>query len=211
MKIGKYLEGKIVSVTMPNDDIEKGKKEIEELINKNNINIVAIGNGTASRESEKVVSEIIKGKDVKYIIVNEAGASVYSASKLGAEEFPDVNVSIRGAISIARRLQDPLSELVKIEPKAIGVGQYQHDVNQTKLEERLYNVVEDSVNKVGVDLNTATFSLILYVAGISKRQAKAIVKYREDNRKIFRKKRTFKSIWSRRKSIYTSSRIFKNI
>ena len=151
MKIGKYLSGKIVSVTMPNDDIEKGKKEIEELIKKNNINIVAIGNGTASRESEKVVSEIIKGKDVKYIIVNEAGASVYSASKLGAEEFPDVNVSIRGAISIARRLQDPLSELVKIEPKAIGVGQYQHDVNQTKLEERLYNVVEDTVNKVGVD------------------------------------------------------------
>ena len=211
MKIGKYLEGKIVSVTMPNDDIEKGKKEIEELINKNNINIVAIGNGTASRESEKVVSEIIKGKDVKYIIVNEAGASVYSASKLGAEEFPDINVSIRGAISIARRLQDPLSELVKIEPKAIGVGQYQHDVNQIKLEERLYNVVEDSVNKVGVDLNTATFSLISYVAGISKKQAKAIVKHREDNRKIFRKKRTFKSIWSRRKSIYTSSRIFKNI
>ena len=211
MKIGKYLEGKIVSVTMPNDDIEKGKKEIEELINKNNINIVAIGNGTASRESEKVVSEIIKGKDVKYIIVNEAGASVYSASKLGAEEFPDVNVSIRGAISIARRLQDPLSELVKIEPKAIGVGQYQHDVNQTKLEERLYNVVEDSVNKVGVDLNTATFSLISYVVGISKKQAKAIVKHREDNRKISRKKRTFKSIWSRRKSIYTSSRIFKNI
>ena len=208
---GKYLEGKIVSVTMPNDDIEKGKKEIEELINKNNINIVAIGNGTASRESEKVVSETIKGKDVKYIIVNEAGASVYSASKLGAEEFPDVNVSIRGAISIARRLQDPLSELVKIEPKAIGVGQYQHDVNQTKLEERLYNVVEDSVNKVGVDLNTATFSLISYVAGISKKQAKAIVKHREDNRKISRKKRTFKSIWSRRKSIYTSSRIFKNI
>ena len=129
MKIGKYLEGKIVSVTMPNDDIEKGKKEIEELIKKNNINVIAIGNGTASRESEKVVSEIIKGKDVKYIIVSEAGASVYSASKLGAEEFPDVNVSIRGAISIARRLQDPLSELVKIEPKAIGVGQYQHDVN----------------------------------------------------------------------------------
>ena len=120
-------------------------------------------------------------------------------------------MSIRGAISIARRLQDPLSELVKIEPKAIGVGQYQHDVNQTKLEERLYNVVEDSVNKVGVDLNTATFSLISYVAGISKKQAKAIVKHREDNRKIFRKKRTFKSIWSRRKSIYTSSRIFKNI
>ena len=200
MKIGKYLSGKIVSVTMPNDDIEKGKKEIEELINKNNINIVAIGNGTASRESEKVVSEIIKGK-----------ASVYSASKLGAEEFPDVNVSIRGAISIARRLQDPLSELVKIEPKAIGVGQYQHDVNQTKLEERLYNVVEDTVNKVGVDLNTATFSLISYVAGISKKQAKAIVKHREDNRKISRKKRTFKSIWSRRKSIYTSSRIFKNL
>jgi len=196
---------------MPNDDIEKGKKEIEELIKKNNINVIAIGNGTASRESEKVVSEIIKGKDVKYIIVSEAGASVYSASKLGAEEFPDVNVSIRGAISIARRLQDPLSELVKIEPKAIGVGQYQHDVNQTKLEERLYNVVEDTVNKVGVDLNTATFSLILYVAGISKKQAKAIVKHREDNRKIFRKKRTFKSIWSRRKSIYTSSRIFKNL
>ena len=211
MKIGKYIEGKIVSVTMPNDDIEKGKKEIEELIKKNNINVIAIGNGTASRESEKVVSEIIKGKDVKYIIVSEAGASVYSASKLGAEEFPDVNVSIRGAISIARRLQDPLSELVKIEPKAIGVGQYQHDVNQTKLEERLYNVVEDSVNKVGVDLNTATFSLISYVAGISKNQAKAIVKHREDNRKIFRKKRTFKSIWSRRKSIYTSSRIFKNL
>lgn len=177
---GKFLSEEIIHVTMPNDDVKKGMDKLSLMLLKDKIDIIAIGNGTASRESEKLVADLIKGTNVKYIIVSEAGASVYSASKLATEEFPNVNVSIRGAISIARRLQDPLSELVKIEPKSIGVGQYQHDVNQKELEESLANVVGDTVNKVGVDVNTATFSLISYVSGLSKRQAKAIVKYREE-------------------------------
>lgn len=180
---GKFTDSDIIYVTMPQDDKEKGIERLKQLITKNDIDVVAIGNGTASRESEKIVADVIRGTKTEYIIVSEAGASVYSASKIAKEEFPDVNVSIRGAISIARRLQDPLSELVKIEPKSIGVGQYQHDVNQKELEEQLHNVVEDVVNKVGVDLNTATFSLLSYVSGINKKQAKAIVKYREENGK----------------------------
>ena len=156
--------------------------------------MIAIGNGTASRESELFVSEMIKKCDheVLYTIVSEAGASVYSASKLAAEEFPDFDVSIRGAISIARRLQDPLAEFVKIDPKSIGVGQYQHDVNQKKLEEILAGVVEDSVNKVGVDVNTATPSLLSYVSGINKTIAKNIVKYRDENGKITTRKELLK-------------------
>ena len=177
---GKFLSEEIIHVTMSNDDVKKGMDKLSLMLLKDKIDIIAIGNGTASRESEKLVADLIKGTNVKYIIVSEAGASVYSASKLATEEFPNVNVSIRGAISIARRLQDPLSELVKIEPKSIGVGQYQHDVNQKELEESLTNVVGDTVNKVGVDVNTATFSLISYVSGLSKRQAKSIVKYREE-------------------------------
>ena len=158
----------------------------------------AIGNGTASRESEIFVADVIKevkekyGKEVHYAIVSEAGASVYSASKLATEEYPDINVSLRGAISIARRLQDPLAELVKIEPKAIGVGQYQHDVDQKKLGESLTGVVEDAVNKVGVDVNTATPSLLSYVAGVNKAIANNIVKYRDENGKIKERKELLK-------------------
>ena len=158
----------------------------------------AIGNGTASRESELFVADVIKevkekyGKEVHYAIVSEAGASVYSASKLATEEYPDINVSLRGAISIARRLQDPLAELVKIEPKAIGVGQYQHDVDQKKLGESLTGVVEDAVNKVGVDVNTATPSLLSYVSGINKTIANNIVKYRDENGKLKERKELLK-------------------
>lgn len=156
--------------------------------------MIAIGNGTASRESEMFVADMIKDtkRDVHYVIVSEAGASVYSASKLATEEYPDINVSIRGAISIARRLQDPLAELVKIDPKAIGVGQYQHDVNQKKLAESLTGVVEDSVNKVGVDVNTATPSLLSYVSGINNTIAKNIVKYRDENGKLKNRKQLLK-------------------
>lgn len=192
-KTGKFISEDIIHVTMPNDNVTAGLERLKKLISKDNIDIIAIGNGTASRESEKLVANLIKGTNTKYIIVSEAGASVYSASKLATEEFPDVNVSIRGAISIARRLQDPLSELVKIEPKSIGVGQYQHDVNQKELEERLKNVVVDTVNSVGVDINTATFSLISYVSGLSKRQAKAIVKHREE-KGIFKNREEIKKV-----------------
>ena len=165
-----------------------------KLINKYNVNMIAIGNGTASRESEMFVSDLIKDvkHEIHYAIVSEAGASVYSASKLATEEYPDINVSLRGAISIARRLQDPLAELVKIEPKAIGVGQYQHDVNQKKLTESLTGVVEDAVNKVGVDVNTATPSLLSYVAGINKTIANNIVKYRDENGKLKERKELLK-------------------
>lgn len=180
-KTGKFTDELIVHVTMPNDDVKTGMEKVAKLVKKHDIDIIAIGNGTASRESEKLISDMIKGTDTKYIIVSEAGASVYSASKIAKEEFPDTDVSIRGAISIARRLQDPLSELVKIDPKSIGVGQYQHDVNQKRLVEKLDNITQDTVNKVGVNLNTATFSLLSYVSGLSKRQAKNIVKYREKN------------------------------
>ena len=183
---GKLLATTTVYPTAPQNDVEGAKKELLSLIKKYNINMIAIGNGTASRESEMFVSDIIKKADheVFYAIVSEAGASVYSASKLATEEYPDINVSLRGAISIARRLQDPLAELVKIDPKAIGVGQYQHDVNQKRLNESLTGVVEDAVNKVGVDVNTATPSLLSYVSGINKTIAGNIVKFRDENGKI---------------------------
>lgn len=182
-KNGKLLDTTTVYPTEPQNKVEESKKELKALIEKYNIDIIAIGNGTASRESEKFVSDMIKeiDRDVQYIIVSEAGASVYSASELANEEHPDINVSLRGAISIARRLQDPLAELVKIDPKSIGVGQYQHDLNQKKLEGVLDGVVEDSVNSVGVDLNTASYSLLEHIAGISKTIAKNIVAYREEN------------------------------
>ena len=191
---GKVLDITTVYPTEPQNDVEGAEKELIKLINKNKVNMIAIGNGTASRESELFVSEMIKkcNHEVLYTIVSEAGASVYSASKLATEEYPDINVSIRGAISIARRLQDPLAEFVKIDPKSIGVGQYQHDVNQKKLEESLAGVVEDSVNKVGVDVNTATPSLLSYVSGINKTIAKNIVKYRDENGKITTRKELLK-------------------
>ena len=191
---GKVLDYTTVYPTAPQNDVEGAKKELLKLIKKDKIDMIAIGNGTASRESEMFVADMIKeaNREVCYVIVSEAGASVYSASKLATEEYPDINVSIRGAISIARRLQDPLAELVKIDPKAIGVGQYQHDVNQKKLAESLTGVVEDSVNKVGVDVNTATPSLLSYVSGINKTIAKNIVKYRDENGKIKNRKQLLK-------------------
>ncbi|NMB44770.1 MAG: RNA-binding transcriptional accessory protein [Clostridiales bacterium] len=180
---GKCLYTTVVFPTAPQNKVDDTKLIVKKLIDKFNITLVAIGNGTASRESELIVAEILKevGKDVRYVIVNEAGASVYSASKLATEEFPDYDVGQRSAISIARRLQDPLAELVKIDPKSIGVGQYQHDMNQKKLGSALSAVVEDCVNRVGVDLNTASAALLEYVSGISKAVAKNIVIYREEN------------------------------
>ena len=191
---GKVLDISTVYPTAPQNDEEGAKKELLKLIEKDNIDMIAIGNGTASRESEAFVSNMIKEAkhEVNYVIVSEAGASVYSASKLATEEYPDINVSIRGAISSARRLQDPLAELVKIDPKAIGVGQYQHDVNQKKLAESLTGVVEDAVNKVGVDVNTATPSLLGYVSGINSSIAKNIVKYRDENGKLKNRKELLK-------------------
>ncbi len=191
---GKLLATTTVYPTEPQNDVEGAKKELKALISKYDIDIIAIGNGTASRESESFVAEMIKeiDKDLHYAIVSEAGASVYSASKLATEEYPDINVSLRGAISIARRLQDPLAELVKIDPKAIGVGQYQHDVDQNKLTESLTGVVEDAVNEVGVDVNTATPSLLSYVAGINKTIANNIVKYRDENGKLKERKELLK-------------------
>lgn len=191
---GKVLDTSTVYPTVPQNDVENAKKTLLDLIEKHHVDMIAIGNGTASRESEMFVSDMIKEvkHDICYVIVSEAGASVYSASKLATEEYPDINVSIRGAISIARRLQDPLAELVKIDPKAIGVGQYQHDVNQKKLSESLTGVVEDSVNKVGVDVNTATPSLLSYVAGINNTIAKNIVKYRDENGKLKERKELLK-------------------
>ncbi len=195
---GKVLDYTTIYPTEPQNDIMGAKKELIRLILKDNVDMFAIGNGTASRESEQFVAELIQeikekyNKELVYVIVSEAGASVYSASKLATEEYPDINVSIRGAISIARRLQDPLAELVKIDPKAIGVGQYQHDVNQKKLGESLTGVVEDAVNSVGVDVNTATPSLLSYVAGVSQTVAKNIVKYREDNGKFKERKELLK-------------------
>jgi uncharacterized protein len=189
-KTGKLLDTVTVYPTEPQNDVEGAKKTLKALIKKYNVNMIAIGNGTASRESETFVSNMIKEieEPVYYAIVSEAGASVYSASKLATEEYPDINVSLRGAISIARRLQDPLSELVKIDPKAIGVGQYQHDVNQKKLSESLTGVVEDAVNSVGVDVNTATPSLLSYVSGINGTIAKNIVKYRDENGELKQRK-----------------------
>lgn len=191
---GKLLDYTTVYPTEPQNDVVRARRELLKLIEKDKVDMIAIGNGTASRESEMFVADMIKDtkRDVHYVIVSEAGASVYSASKLATEEYPDINVSIRGAISIARRLQDPLAELVKIDPKAIGVGQYQHDVNQKKLAESLTGVVEDSVNKVGVDVNTATPSLLSYVSGINNTIAKNIVKYRDENGKLKNRKQLLK-------------------
>jgi len=191
---GKLLDTITVYPTPPQNEVEKTKKILKEMIEKFNVDIIAIGNGTASRESEIFVADMIKEMDreVYYTIISEAGASVYSASKLANEEYPDINVSLRGAISIARRLQDPLAELVKIDPKHVGVGQYQHDVNQKRLDEVLTGVVEDAVNNVGVDLNTASPSLLGYVAGISKSIAKNIVKFREEKGKFTERKQLLK-------------------
>jgi len=191
---GKVLDTTTVYPTAPQNDVEGAKKVLLALIQKHKINMIAIGNGTASRESEMFVADLIKeaNHEVFYAIVSEAGASVYSASKLATEEYPDINVSLRGAIAIARRLQDPLAELVKIDPKAIGVGQYQHDVDQKRLSESLTGVVEDAVNKVGVDLNTATPSLLSYVSGINKTIAKNIVNFRDENGKFKNRKQLLK-------------------
>ncbi|MCR5255877.1 MAG: RNA-binding transcriptional accessory protein [Acetatifactor sp.] len=180
---GKVLDTKVIYPTAPQNKVEEAKAELKKLIKKYNVDLISVGNGTASRESEQVIVDLIKELDhpVQYVIVNEAGASVYSASKLATEEFPNFDVGQRSAASIARRLQDPLAELVKIDPQSIGVGQYQHDMNQKKLGEALGGVVETAVNKVGVDLNTASVSLLEYVSGISKAIAKNIVDYREAN------------------------------
>ncbi len=184
---GKLLDTATVYSTAPQNDITNSSRVLKNLITKHKVDIISLGNGTASRESEMFLSELISevekesGRRLYYVIVSEAGASVYSASELGAKEFPDINVSLRGAVSIARRLQDPMAELVKIDPKSIGVGQYQHDVSQKKLDEALTGVVEDGVNSVGVDLNTASASLLSYISGINSSIAKNIVEYREEN------------------------------
>ena len=180
---GRILDTKVIYPTAPQNKVRESKHELQKLVSKYNVSVISVGNGTASRESEQVIIEFIKEqkKPLQYVIVNEAGASVYSASKLATEEFPQFDVGQRSAASIARRLQDPLAELVKIDPKAIGVGQYQHDMNQKKLDSALTGVVEKCVNRVGVDLNTASFSLLSYISGISKTVAKNIVSYREEN------------------------------
>lgn len=191
---GKVLDTKVIFPTAPQNKVEEAKAELKKLIHKYNVSLISVGNGTASRESEQVIVDLIKELDTKveYVIVNEAGASVYSASKLATEEFPNFDVGQRSAASIARRLQDPLAELVKIDPKSIGVGQYQHDMNQKKLSEALSGVVEDCVNKVGVDLNTASASLLEYVSGITKVIARNIVDYRETNGRFTNRKQLLK-------------------
>ena len=191
---GKVLDTKVIYPTEPQNKVEEAKRELKKLIDKYHIDLISVGNGTASRESEQVIVSLLKEikHPVQYVIVNEAGASVYSASKLATEEFPDFDVAQRSAASIARRLQDPLAELVKIDPKSIGVGQYQHDMNQKKLSETLTGVVEDCVNKVGVDLNTASAPLLTYISGISKVVAKNIVDYREANGRFTNRKQLLK-------------------
>ncbi len=191
---GKVLDTTVVYPTAPQNKVEETKKVVKELVGKYNISLISVGNGTASRESEQIIADMLKEikEPVQYVIVNEAGASVYSASKLATEEFPEFDVGQRSAASIARRLQDPLAELVKIDPKSVGVGQYQHDMNQKKLEEALAGVVEDCVNKVGVDLNTASAPLLGYISGISKAVAKNIVTYREENGKFTDRKQLLK-------------------
>lgn len=191
---GKMLDYITVYPTEPQNKVEETKIKLKELINKYNVDIISIGNGTASRETEMVVAEMLGeiDKQVSYIIVSEAGASIYSASEVGIKEFPDLDVSIRGAVSIGRRLQDPMAELVKIEPRHIGVGQYQHDLNQGKLDEALTGVVEDCVNSVGVDLNTASPSLLKYVAGVSTRVANSLVAHREEKGKFNNRKELLK-------------------
>ena len=191
---GKFLEKATVYPTAPQNRVDETIKILKELIEKYDVDVISLGNGTASRESEEVIAKMISeiNKDVYYVIVSEAGASVYSASELANKEYPDLDVTIRGAISIGRRLQDPLAELVKIDPKSIGVGQYQHDINQKRLEESLKGVVEDCVNKVGVDLNIATPSLLTYISGINASIAKNIVEYREENGKFKNRKELLK-------------------
>ena len=191
---GKVLDTTVVYPTAPQNKVEETKKVVKALVSKYGISLISVGNGTASRESEQIIADILKEikEPVQYVIVNEAGASVYSASKLATEEFPEFDVGQRSAASIARRLQDPLAELVKIDPKSIGVGQYQHDMNQKKLAEALAGVVEDCVNKVGVDLNTASAPLLEYISGISKAVAKNIVIYREENGKFTNRKQLLK-------------------
>ena len=191
---GKVLATKVIYPTEPHNKVAESKAEVKKLIDKYHVNLISCGNGTASRESEKIISDMIHEMNlpVDYVITNEAGASVYSASKLATAEFPDFDVAQRSAVSIARRVQDPLAELVKIDPKSIGVGQYQHDMNQKKLENTLTGVVEDSVNKVGVDLNTASASLLEYISGISKAVAKNIVEYRETNGRFTNRKQLLK-------------------
>ncbi len=191
---GKVLDTAVIYPTKPREDIPRSRETVLRLIRRYGVDVVAIGNGTASRESELFIAETLKGldRDVRYTIVSEAGASVYSASKLGAEEFPDFDVTERSAVSIARRLQDPLAELVKIEPQAIGVGQYQHDMKPARMAEALGGVVEDCVNAVGVDVNTASYSLLSYIAGISTTAAKNIVAYREENGEFTRRAQILK-------------------
>lgn len=191
---GKVLDTKVIYPTAPQNKVDEAKFELKKLIKKYNVDLISVGNGTASRESEQVIVELLKELDrpVQYVIVNEAGASVYSASKLATEEFPQFDVGQRSAASIARRLQDPLAELVKIDPKSIGVGQYQHDMNQKKLDEALGGVVESSVNKVGVDVNTASAPLLEYISGINKTIAKNIVDYREQNGKFTNRRQLLK-------------------
>ncbi|NLG05213.1 MAG: RNA-binding transcriptional accessory protein [Clostridia bacterium] len=191
---GKVLDTKVIFPTAPQFKVEEAKRELKQLIKKYGVTLLSVGNGTASRESEMIIVDLIKELDmpIQYVIVNEAGASVYSASKLATEEFPNFDVGQRSAVSIARRIQDPLAELVKIDPKSIGVGQYQHDMNQKRLTEALTGVVEDSVNKVGVDLNTASASLLEYISGISKILAKNIVEYREQNGRFLNRRQLLK-------------------
>ncbi len=191
---GKVLDTIVIYPTAPQNKVAESKQILKRLIRKHGITLISVGNGTASRESEAIIADLLKEipEKVQYIIVNEAGASVYSASKLATEEFPNFDVGQRSAVSIARRLQDPLAELVKIDPKSIGVGQYQHDMNQKKLGESLQGVVEDSVNKVGVDLNTASASLLEYISGVSKTIAKNIVAYREENGRFTSRKQLLK-------------------
>ncbi len=191
---GKVLDTVVIYPTEPQKKVDQAKKILKDLIKKYDITLISLGNGTASRESEMVIVDLLKELDcrVEYVIVSEAGASVYSASKLATEEFPQFDVGQRSAASIARRLQDPLAELVKIEPKAIGVGQYQHDMNQKKLSDVLGGTVEDCVNRVGVDLNTASASLLEYISGINKTIAKNIVAYREANGKFKNRRQLLK-------------------
>ncbi len=200
---GKVLDTTVIFPTEPQNKVKESKEILKKLIKKYHVSLISVGNGTASRESEQVIAELLKELDTKveYVIVNEAGASVYSASKLATEEFPQFDVGQRSAASIARRLQDPLAELVKIDPQSIGVGQYQHDMNQKKLSETLTGVVEDCVNKVGVDLNTASAPLLSYISGISKVVAKNIVDYRETNGRFTNRKQLFKGCQARTESI----------
>ena len=194
-KTGKVIDTAVIYPTKPREDIEGSSRIVERLINKYDVDVVAIGNGTASKESEIFIAGVLKkiaNSDKKYIMVSEAGASVYSASKLGAEEFPDFDVTQRSAVSIARRLQDPLAELVKIAPKSIGVGQYQHDMKAARLDEALGGVVEDCVNSIGVDVNTASYSLLSYISGINMTSAKNIVKYREANGEFTKREQLLK-------------------